>query len=164
MRIIVKPTTQLSLTRGQPGDRPHLLELTHVEQKTIGQWRPHLHWCVNGDFVFLPLHASGIYAGPETGCPDYGLVLHPDDFRAQLLSPILARSCEGTENTYTLTDKSIVATLAHTPQICPEDLSSKCGGFNGNVRVCAGDEHADERVASIRVMLSETWTRIEAFC
>jgi hypothetical protein len=39
-------------------------QLTHMTQKATGRSRPRLHWCANGDFVFLPLHAAGIYSGP----------------------------------------------------------------------------------------------------
>jgi tetratricopeptide (TPR) repeat protein len=38
--------------------------LTHMTQKATGRLRPRLHWCANGDFVFLPLHAAGIFSGP----------------------------------------------------------------------------------------------------
>jgi CHAT domain-containing protein len=43
-------------------------------QPGTGRSRPRLHWCPTGDFVSLPLHAAGIYGGPEhrrTCCSDY---------------------------------------------------------------------------------------------
>jgi CHAT domain-containing protein len=45
-----------------------------VKQKATGRSRPRIHWCANGDFVFLPLHAAGIYSGPQANrecCSDY---------------------------------------------------------------------------------------------
>jgi hypothetical protein len=46
----------------------------------------------------------------------------------------------------------------------PEDLLHKCGGFNSDPRVCVGEEHADDRVATIRVMRYEAWTIPKACC
>jgi tetratricopeptide (TPR) repeat protein len=49
-------------------------QLTHITQKATGRARPRIHWCANGDFVFLPLHAAGIYSGPQASrecCSDY---------------------------------------------------------------------------------------------
>jgi hypothetical protein len=54
--------------------RCDLAQLTHITQKATGRARPRIHWCANGDFVFLPLHAAGIYSGPPanwTCCSDY---------------------------------------------------------------------------------------------
>jgi tetratricopeptide (TPR) repeat protein len=54
--------------------RCNVAELTHMTQKATGRARPRIHWCANGDFVFLPLHAAGIYSGPQanwTCCSDY---------------------------------------------------------------------------------------------
>jgi tetratricopeptide (TPR) repeat protein len=54
--------------------RCNLPQLTHMKQKATGRSRPRLHWCANGDFVFLPLHAAGIYSGPQANrecCSDY---------------------------------------------------------------------------------------------
>jgi CHAT domain-containing protein/tetratricopeptide (TPR) repeat protein len=51
-----------------------LAQLTHITQKATGRSRPRIHWCANGDFVFLPLHAAGIYSGPQAireCCADY---------------------------------------------------------------------------------------------
>jgi CHAT domain-containing protein len=45
-----------------------------MTQKSTGRSRPRLHWCANGDFVFLPLHAAGVYSGPLANrecCSDY---------------------------------------------------------------------------------------------
>jgi CHAT domain-containing protein len=45
-----------------------------MRQKATGRSRPRVHWCANGDFVFLPLHAAGIYSGPQASrecCSDY---------------------------------------------------------------------------------------------
>jgi CHAT domain-containing protein/tetratricopeptide (TPR) repeat protein len=50
------------------------VQLTHMTQKVTGRSRPRLHWCANGDFVFLPLHAAGVYSGPLANrqcCSDY---------------------------------------------------------------------------------------------
>jgi tetratricopeptide (TPR) repeat protein len=54
--------------------RCDIAQLTHMTQKATGRSRRRIHWCANGDFVFLPLHAAGIYSGPEanrTCCSDY---------------------------------------------------------------------------------------------
>jgi tetratricopeptide (TPR) repeat protein len=51
-----------------------LTSLTHMRQKATGRSRRRIHWCANGDFVFLPLHAAGIYSGPQASrecCSDY---------------------------------------------------------------------------------------------
>jgi CHAT domain-containing protein len=45
-----------------------------MEQKATGRSRPRIHWCANGEFVFLPLHAAGIYSGTLANrecCSDY---------------------------------------------------------------------------------------------
>jgi CHAT domain-containing protein len=45
-----------------------------MTQKATGRSRPRLHWCANGNFVFLPLHAAGVYSGPlanQECCSDY---------------------------------------------------------------------------------------------
>jgi CHAT domain-containing protein len=54
--------------------RCDLAQLTPMIQKATGRSRPRLHWCANGDFVFLPLHAAGIYSGSlakRECCSDY---------------------------------------------------------------------------------------------
>jgi tetratricopeptide (TPR) repeat protein len=54
--------------------RCDLAGLTYMRQKATGRSRPRLHLCANGDFVFLPLHAAGIYSGPRSDrecCSDY---------------------------------------------------------------------------------------------
>jgi hypothetical protein len=54
--------------------RCDLAQLTPMIQKATGRSRPRLHWCANGDFVFLPLHAAGIYSGSLANrecCSDY---------------------------------------------------------------------------------------------
>jgi CHAT domain-containing protein len=41
-------------------------------QKASGSSRPRLHWCPTGAFMFLPLHAAGIYGfGKKESCSDY---------------------------------------------------------------------------------------------
>jgi CHAT domain-containing protein len=48
--------------------------MTNMSQRTTGRSRPRLHWCTNGGFVFLPLHAAGIYQGPasvQVCCSDF---------------------------------------------------------------------------------------------
>jgi CHAT domain-containing protein/tetratricopeptide (TPR) repeat protein len=54
--------------------RCNLAQLRHMTQKATGRARPRIHWCANGDFVFLPLHAAGIYSGSpanRTCCSNY---------------------------------------------------------------------------------------------
>jgi CHAT domain-containing protein len=46
----------------------------NMTQTATGRSRPRLHWCANGGFVFLPLHAAGIYQGSASAqvcCSDY---------------------------------------------------------------------------------------------
>jgi CHAT domain-containing protein len=53
---------------------PDSCKITNVKQKASGRSRPRLHWCANVGFVFLPLHAAGIYKGPtpdQVCCSDY---------------------------------------------------------------------------------------------
>jgi CHAT domain-containing protein len=50
------------------------LTLISMHQRATGRAKPRLHWCATGDFAFLPIHAAGIYAGPEDSrvcCSDY---------------------------------------------------------------------------------------------
>jgi CHAT domain-containing protein len=51
-----------------------MLTLIFMHQQATGRAKPRLHWCATGDFAFLPIHAAGIYAGPEDShvcCSDY---------------------------------------------------------------------------------------------
>jgi hypothetical protein len=71
-----------------------LTQLTHMKQKATGRLRPRLHWCANGDFVFLPLHAAGVYSGPLANrecCSDYVVSSYTPTvsalFRAQAQAP-----------------------------------------------------------------------------
>jgi hypothetical protein len=51
-----------------------MLTLISAHQRATGRAKPRLHWCATGDFAFLPIHAAGIYAGPEDShvcCSDY---------------------------------------------------------------------------------------------
>jgi CHAT domain-containing protein len=48
--------------------------LTVASQPSTGRAKPRLHWCPTGDFALLPIHAAGIYDGPEHSrvcCSDY---------------------------------------------------------------------------------------------
>jgi CHAT domain-containing protein len=46
--------------------------LTNSKRKSSKSLRTRLHWCPTGPFVFLPLHAAGIYdTGSEECCSDY---------------------------------------------------------------------------------------------
>jgi tetratricopeptide (TPR) repeat protein len=73
-RKIVKPVIdhlQLEVCSERSIDFPYL---TLLKQKATGRSRPRLHWCANGDFVFLPIHAAGIYTGPlasQACCSDF---------------------------------------------------------------------------------------------
>jgi CHAT domain-containing protein len=41
-------------------------------KKATGSDRPRLHWCPTGAFTFVPLHAAGIYEGPNReSCSDF---------------------------------------------------------------------------------------------
>jgi hypothetical protein len=42
--------------------------LIRFSQRASGRSRPRLHWCLTGDFASLPLHAAGIYDGPDQEC------------------------------------------------------------------------------------------------
>jgi tetratricopeptide (TPR) repeat protein len=51
-----------------------MLTLISAHQRATGRAKPRLHWCATGDFAFLPIHAAGVYAGPEDSrvcCSDY---------------------------------------------------------------------------------------------
>jgi CHAT domain-containing protein len=39
-----------------------------LAQKSLGSSRPRLHWCPTGAFMFLPLHAAGIYGTIRAEC------------------------------------------------------------------------------------------------
>jgi hypothetical protein len=72
---IVKPVLDhLQLTVSIWPTRLTTLTLIAMHQRAIGRAKPRLHWCATGDFAFLPIHAAGIYAGPEDShvcCSDY---------------------------------------------------------------------------------------------
>jgi hypothetical protein len=73
-RKIIQPVLRYLHLEVRASRGRDLTQLTHVEQKATGQLRPRLHWCANGDFVFLPLHAAGVYSGPLADrecCSDY---------------------------------------------------------------------------------------------
>jgi CHAT domain-containing protein/tetratricopeptide (TPR) repeat protein len=73
-RKIIQPVLRYLQLEVRTSTRCDLPQLTRTTQKTTGRPRPRLHWCANGDFVFLPLHAAGIHSGPLTDrecCSDY---------------------------------------------------------------------------------------------
>jgi hypothetical protein len=73
-RKIIQPILHYLQLEVRTLTRCNLPQLTHMRQKATGRTRPRIHWCANGDFVFLPLHAAGIYSGPQanrTCCSDY---------------------------------------------------------------------------------------------
>jgi tetratricopeptide (TPR) repeat protein len=50
--------------------------LTVTSQPATGRAKPRLHWCPTGDFALLPIHAAGIYDGPDSTrvcCSDYAV-------------------------------------------------------------------------------------------
>jgi tetratricopeptide (TPR) repeat protein len=51
-----------------------ILTLISAHQRAMGRAKQRLYWCPTGDFAFLPIHAAGIYTGPEDShvcCSDY---------------------------------------------------------------------------------------------
>jgi tetratricopeptide (TPR) repeat protein len=73
-RKIIQPILRYLQLKVFTSTRCNLTSLTHMRQKATGRSRPRIHWCANGDFVFLPLHAAGIYSGPQASrecCSDY---------------------------------------------------------------------------------------------
>jgi CHAT domain-containing protein len=53
------------------------------EQKAQGRTRPRIHWCPTGPFTFVPLHAAGIYEGPnQECCSDYVVSSYTPTFTA----------------------------------------------------------------------------------
>jgi tetratricopeptide (TPR) repeat protein len=73
-RKVVKPAIEYLQLQVCTSTRCDRARLTHITQKATGRSRPRLHWCANGDFVFLPLHAAGVYSGPLANrecCSDY---------------------------------------------------------------------------------------------
>jgi tetratricopeptide (TPR) repeat protein len=80
--------------------RCDLAELTHMAQKATGRARPRIHWCANGDFVFLPLHAAGIYSGPQASrecCSDYVISSYTPTVSALLRAQAQASSVRSTD-------------------------------------------------------------------
>jgi tetratricopeptide (TPR) repeat protein len=80
--------------------RCDLAELTHMAQKATGRARPRIHWCANGDFVFLPLHAAGIYSGPQASrecCSDYVVSSYTPTVSALLRAQAQAPSVRSTD-------------------------------------------------------------------
>jgi CHAT domain-containing protein len=75
-------------------------KLTNVKQKASGRSRPRLHWCANGIFVFLPLHAAGIYQGPvadQVCCSDYVVSSYTPTVSALLRAQARAVSVTSTD-------------------------------------------------------------------
>jgi hypothetical protein len=73
-RKVIQPVLRYLQLEVCMSTRSDLPQLTRTAQKATGRSRSRLHWCANGDFVFLPLHAAGIYSGPPTNrecCSDY---------------------------------------------------------------------------------------------
>jgi CHAT domain-containing protein len=73
-RKIIQPILRYLQLEVRTLTKCDLAQLTHMTQKATGRARPRIHWCANGDFVFLPLHAAGIYSGPQASrecCADY---------------------------------------------------------------------------------------------
>jgi CHAT domain-containing protein/tetratricopeptide (TPR) repeat protein len=74
-KVIVKPVLDhLQLTVRIWSTHLKMLTLISAHQRATGRAKPRLHWCATGDFAFLPIHAAGIYAGPEDShvcCSDY---------------------------------------------------------------------------------------------
>jgi tetratricopeptide (TPR) repeat protein len=66
-----------------------------AEQNRQGEVRPRIHWCPTGVFAFVPVHAAGIYAGPnQECCSDYVVSSYTPTLsallRARLNSPTYA--------------------------------------------------------------------------
>jgi hypothetical protein len=79
-----------------------ILTLMSAHQRATGRAKPRLHWCATGDFAFLPIHAAGIYAGPEDSrvcCSDYVV------------------------SSYTPTLSALLNAQNKTPQIAPAHLN-----------------------------------------
>jgi CHAT domain-containing protein len=56
-------------------------------QKEDSQVRPRIHWCPTGAFVFAPVHAAGIYEGPDQECcSDYVISSYTPTLTALLRS------------------------------------------------------------------------------
>jgi tetratricopeptide (TPR) repeat protein len=73
-RKIIQPVLRYLQLEVCTMTRCNVAHLMHITQKATGRSRPCIHWCANGDFVFLPLHAAGIYSGPQASrecCSDY---------------------------------------------------------------------------------------------
>jgi tetratricopeptide (TPR) repeat protein len=73
-RSIVKPVIDYLQLEVRSDRSIYFPYLTLFKQKATGRSRPRLHWCANGDFVFLPIHAAGIYTGPKASqacCSDF---------------------------------------------------------------------------------------------
>jgi CHAT domain-containing protein len=71
-----------------------------MTQKATGRSRRRIHWCANGDFVFLPLHAAGIYSGPQANrecCSDYVVSSYTPTVSALLRAQAQAPSVRSTD-------------------------------------------------------------------
>jgi tetratricopeptide (TPR) repeat protein len=93
-RKVTKPVIDYLQLQVCTSTRCDLAQLMHMTQKATGRSRPRLHWCANGDFVFLPLHAAGVYSGPLANrecCSDYVVSSYTPTvsalFRAQAKAP-----------------------------------------------------------------------------
>jgi tetratricopeptide (TPR) repeat protein len=99
-RKVIQPVMEYLQLQVRESTRRGIAGLTRLKQKATGRSRRRLHWCANGDFVFLPLHAAGIYAGPLADrecCSDYIVSSYTPTISALLRAQAQAPSIRSTD-------------------------------------------------------------------
>jgi CHAT domain-containing protein len=77
-------------------------------QKALGRARPRVHWCPLGKFSFLPLHAAGIYEGPNQVCAS--------DYIVSSYAPSISSVIRARENWIPVPRKDVQALLVVEPK------------------------------------------------
>jgi hypothetical protein len=83
---------------------------SRTTQKATGFQRPRIHWCPTGAFSFVPVHAAGIYDGPNQECCS--------DYVVSSYTPTLAALHKAQQTTQTLSTsqlKLLMVALETTP-------------------------------------------------
>jgi CHAT domain-containing protein len=74
--------------------RGDIFGLTLNSQRAKDQTRPRVHWCPTGAFSFVPVHAAGIYEGPnQECCADYVVSSYTPTLTALLQAQHGADAC-----------------------------------------------------------------------
>jgi CHAT domain-containing protein/tetratricopeptide (TPR) repeat protein len=135
-------------------------QLINMKQKATGRSRSRIHWCANGDFVFLPLHAAGIYAGPQANrecCSDYIVSSYTPTISALLRAQSQAPSVRSADVNMLLVGEDCAKSLAlsklwnvRKELTCVESIAT-AKHFGHTVEMIARDatvERVTERIKS----------------